>query len=273
MVEDKQIQKHQDLDNSTMSLGDHLEELRSRLIYAIVGLAIGAIIGLLFAPHVINFMQRPYMRTIQRINAPTDPNQAAAPVVSPVMQSLAPADGFISYLKIAMIIGVLISSPWVFYHIWMFVAAGLYKHEKKYVYMAVPFSVILFIAGSLFFVLVVAPITMKFLVNFNMKFLGVQSNFTFKQYMAFVTRLMLVFGIAFQTPTAIFFLNRTGILSINSLRKARKYVFLSIFVLSAMVTPPDVISQVTLALPLYILFEIGILISLWSDKKRKEQLE
>ena len=243
-----------DLSNSTMSLGDHLEELRMRLIYALTGLVICAVIGFCFGPKIITLIEKPYTNVM---------GQEAR------LQTLSPADGFISFIKIALITGLIISSPWVFYHIWMFVVTGLYHDEKRYVYLAAPFSAVLFIGGALFFLFVVAPLTLSFLVKFNEKMLGVNSQFTFQNYMSFVTHLMLVFGMAFQTPTAIFFLNRTGLVSLNALTGSRKYVLLAVFVIAAMVTPPDVISQITLGVPLYLLFELGILISYIASRRKK----
>ncbi len=250
------INKQEDVHGSSMSLGDHLEELRKRLIYAIAGLAVCAIIGFCFGSRVIHFIEAPYNDVLPEVR----------------LQTLAPTDGFVSYIKVAMITGLALSSPWVFYHMWMFVAAGLYPHEKKYVYLAAPFSAILFVGGAVFFVVVVLPLTLGFLVKFNSNFLGVNSQFTFQHYIAFVTHLMLVFGLAFQTPTAIFFLNRTGLVSLKALCSSRKYVLLAVFVVAAMATPPDVVSQITLAVPLYALFEFGILISyLVGRKKEKAQ--
>jgi len=242
--------------NSTMSLGDHLEELRMRLLLAIAGLVVGAIICLFFGSKIIAFIERPYIGVM---------GEEAR------LQTLAPADGFVSYVKIALISGLIISSPWVFYQIWMFVAAGLYQSEKRYVRMAAPFSAALFVAGALFFIFVVAPITLGFLVSFNKRILGVSSNFTFQNYISFITTLMLVFGIAFQTPVAIFFLNRTGLVSLKALRRSRKYVLLGVFVVAAMATPPDVVSQVTLAVPLYALFELGILLSYLARRRKSSQ--
>ncbi len=243
-----------DLSNSTMSLGDHLEELRMRLIYALTGLVICAVIGFCFGPKIITLIEKPYISVM---------GQEAR------LQTLSPADGFISFIKIALITGLIISSPWVFYHIWMFVVTGLYPNEKRYVYLAAPFSAVLFICGALFFLFVVAPLTLNFLVKFNEKMLRVNSQFTFQNYMSFVTHLMLVFGLAFQTPTAIFFLNRTGLVSLNTLTRSRKYVLLAVFVIAAMVTPPDVISQITLGVPLYLLFELGILLSYIASRREK----
>lgn len=322
----KKKKKPRDPLDTTMSLGDHLEELRGRLILALTGLLIGTGICLGFGKYIIKFIERPYLKvfenrktlgpagdeerklienlfTITRQKLAEDPN---TPKIEPETEEfiyrfcgellvtlkndpnvtftspstdqtssarplivLQPAAGIISYIKIALMAGLILSSPWVFYQIWMFVAAGLYAHEKKYVHTAVPFSATLFVAGALFFVLVVAPLTLKFLVKFNEGVLGARSNFTFADYVSFVTMLMLVFGIAFQTPIAIFFLNRTGLVSIRALRKSRKFVLLGIFVVAAMVTPPDVISQVTLGIPLYFLFELGILLSVFSERRRK----
>jgi sec-independent protein translocase protein TatC len=328
MGKNKKKKKKQDPLDSTMSLGDHLEELRGRLILAFSGLLIGAAICLCFGTQIIKFIEKPYRelykaedaksptqdKTIEFIenrfndirqkladdpNTPNvgqeteefvymfctellvalsnDPNftfkSPSSDQVSPPRHLiiLRPADGIISYIKIALISGLLLSSPWVFYHIWMFVAAGLYPHEKKYVHTAVPFSATLFVTGALFFVLVVAPLTLKFLVKFNEGVLGARSNFTFADYISFITMLMLIFGVAFQTPIAIFFLTKTGLVSIDGLRRSRKFVFLGVFVVSAMATPPDPVSMVTLALPLYALFEIGILLSHLSQKKRREK--
>jgi len=248
--------KKQDPLDSTMSLGDHLEELRSRLILALVGLGIGAVICLLFCSKIIAFIAKPIVRVMGE---------------EFILQTLAPADGIISYIKIALISGLILSSPWVFYQLWMFVAAGLYPNEKRYVHLAAPFSAALFVIGALFFIMVVAPLTLGFLVKFNQRVLGVSSNFTFANYISFVTMLMLVFGIAFQTPIAIFFLNKTGLVSVKALRRSRKFVLLGIFVVAAMATPPDVVSQITLGIPLYLLFELGILLSWFSERKRKKQ--
>jgi len=315
----------EDLFDSTMSLGDHLEELRSRLILALAGLVIGAIIGLILGRPIISFMQGPYNDATAKflfsaeleLQSDLDSGDISEALrqefkdigvlLSPdvtiskelviwkgkrwlitdkedrywvkkekdkvkkeedklniykliPLQIIAVAAGFVSFVKIGLVTGLIFSSPWVFYQLWMFVAAGLYPREKRYVYLAAPFSAALFVAGALFFIVVVAPITLGFLVKFNERMLDVRSQFTFQHYISFVSQLMLVFGVAFQTPIAIFFLNRTGLVSVQALRRSRKFVLLAIFVVAALATPPDVISQITLAIPLYLLFELGILL-------------
>lgn len=324
--------KKEDLLDSTMSLGDHLEELRMRMIRALLGLGLCAIICLAFGTSIISFLQGPYddataeflfsveldlQSDLDQGNIPggirqafkdkgkalsTDPNKVSVAKKGYLysrrrwlinnnkdrycakkekeklniyqlmpLQIIKVAAGIISYIKIALISGLLLSSPWVFYQLWMFVAAGLYPHEKRYVNIAAPFSAVLFVCGAVFFIVVVAPLTLGFLVKFNEKILDVRSQFTFQDYIAFVSHLMLVFGLAFQTPSAIFFLNRTGLVSIQALNRSRKFIVLAIFIVAAMATPPDWVSQVTLAIPLYILFELGVLLSYISSRRRRKK--
>jgi sec-independent protein translocase protein TatC len=253
MGDDKKKKKEQNPLDTTMSLGDHLDELRARLILAIVGLVIALIICLCFSKYIIAFIEKPYIK-----------------VVGPEarLQSLAPADGFISYMQIAVIAGLLLSSPWIFYQLWLFVGAGLYKHEKRYVYLAFPFSAILFITGALFFIIVIAPLTLRYLIWFNEKFLGITSNFAFPRYVSFMGTMMLVFGVAFQTPIAIFFLHKTGLVSINNLQRVRKYVLLGIVVVATAAIPgSDPLSLIALAGPMYLLYELGILLCYFTGRK------
>ena len=316
-------------DDCSMSLGDHLEELRARLILAILGLLVGAIVSLAFGKHILRFMERPYKSVVharfQKIEAPrvqgevlafvelffenlakglsADPN---APRVDPEqveffrklstetldawaakmnetsedtglppgwqLTVLAPADAFIAYMKISLIAGLILTCPWVFYQLWMFVAAGLYPNERQYVRTAVPFSAGLFIVGALFFLFVIAPLSLKFFLKFG-DVVGVTANWTLQKYISFITVLMLVFGVAFQTPIAIFILVRTGLIGLPALRRARKYVLLGIFIVAAVATPPDVISQISLAIPLYGLYELGMVLALIAEKKARESQE
>lgn len=320
---------------TTMSLGDHLEELRARLILAILGLVIGTIICLFFGRRIIQFIERPYRketRTYFRSKAeamvkdnkaadasgylldafvakllkaletdpnapaidpdavrfahrvytetmtelPDDPNYIAvaadayASIFERQLIAIAPADPFIAYMKITLISGLIISSPWVFYQLWMFVAAGLYEHERKYVRTAVPFSTALFVTGALFFLFIIARLCLRFFLTFG-DLIGVSANWTFDKYISFVTMLMLVFGLAFQTPIAIFVLNRTGLVPLESLKKSRKYVIVAMVAIAAVATPPDVVSQIALAIPLYALFEVGILLSWLAQRKEQAQ--
>lgn len=252
-----QAKKKQDPFEYTMSLGDHLEELRARLILAIIGLVVGTIVCLVFGQHLVRFIEIPY-------------NDLKGEYGLEALKVLAPADAFAVYMKISLIGGLILSSPWVFYQLWMFVAAGLYEHEKRYVRMAVPFSVILFVAGAVFFLFVIAPLCLVFFLKFG-RFIKVEAAWTLREYVSFMTTLTLVFGLAFQTPMVIFILNKMGLVSLEALRRSRKYVLLGAFVVGAVATPGDVVPQITLAVPLYLLFELGILLSYIAQRKKKSR--
>jgi sec-independent protein translocase protein TatC len=241
----------------TMSLGDHLDELRTRLILALLGLVVALIGCIFFGKFIITFIEMPYVGAL---------GEEAR------LQSIAPADGFVSYMETCMVAGVIIASPWIFYQLWLFVAAGLYTREKRYVYMAIPFSAGLFITGALFFVFIVAPLTLRVLLIFNKSVLQISSNWTFPNYLSFVATMMLVFGLAFQTPIAVFFLNKTGLVSINALYRSRKYVVLGIVIVAAAATPgSDLFSLFALAIPMYLLFELGILLCYFANQRKRLQ--
>jgi sec-independent protein translocase protein TatC len=244
-----------ELVESTMTLGEHIEELRARLILAIAGFIIGVVVCVIFGRYIISFIVGPYFKIVG--------NDASSRLII-----LGPAEGFISYMKIVMIAGLILSSPWVFYQIWMFVAAGLYPREKRYVYITIPFSVILFVAGALFFIFMIAPLTLRILIKSNEIVLGATSEFTFQKYISFVTVMMLVFGLAFQTPIAIFCLNRTGIVSLEAFRRSRKYAILGIVIIAAAIIPgSDPFSLFGLVIPMYLLYELGILMC-WLAERR-----
>jgi len=324
------IRKSLDPVNCVMSLGDHLDELRARLILALLGLFIGMIVCLIpfFGTRILRLIEWPYHRAmgdraarLQKAEVPQvqtealalvdtvfntltdrlasdpnaphdlDPNRVAflhnvsAQAVKAWVQekyvvprgndsslvSLAPAEAFMAYMKISLISGLILTAPWVFYQIWMFIAAGLYPKERHYVYRAIPFSAGLFIAGALFFLFVIAYWTLKFFLMFG-DTVGVASQWTLQKYISFVTVLMLVFGLAFQTPIAVFILVRTGLVPIQTLRSYRKYVLLGLAFVSAVATPsPDPFSMLALLIPLYGLYELGILLSVFADKKAKKQ--
>ena len=239
-----------------MNLGDHLEELRMRLLFCIAGIIIGMILCLFFGDKIINFIEIPFRAAVgEQIR----------------LKTLAPSEGFLGYMKVCLVSGVIITSPWVFYQLWLFISTGLYSREKKYVNRALPFIIILFIAGALFFLFIVAPLMLKFFVKFNQIKIDATSDFTFANYISFVTTLMLVFGLAFQMPVAIFILNRIGLVSLEQLYYSRRYVLLGVFFLAAVMTPPDPISMIMLGIPLYLLFELGILISYAAEKRKKKR--
>jgi len=243
---------------SSMSLGDHLDELRGRLFLAIAGLLVGLVICLIFGDYLFQIIVKPYTSAME------------AAELDPRFLVIQPSDQFMVYIKTCLVFGVLVSAPWIFYHAWAFISSGLYKRERKFVHTVAPISAILFVAGSLFFVIIVAPMAMLFFVNFKVGIDFVQSGmWSLQSYINFILSLTLIFGLAFQMPIAIVFAERMGLVSVKVLVNSRKFVILGLVVIAAIATPPDVISQIALAVPLYILYEASILVCRISRKRKK----
>jgi len=162
-------------------------------------------------------------------------------------------------------------APFIFYQLWMFIAPGLYRREKKYVIPFVVASTILFVGGALFGYFVVFPFGFKFFIGFSNEF--VKALPSVKQYFSFAIKLLFAFGVVFELPVVIFFLTKMGIVTPELLSRKRKYAILLTFVLAAILTPPDVITQCMMAGPLIILYEIGILVSRTARNKKKAKKE
>jgi Tat protein translocase TatC len=231
-----------------MSLGEHLEELRARIILSLIGIGIGLTICMFFAGYFLSLLAKPYLHIQEQIGTST------------TLQAITLSEKFLVYMKTALLFGIVTSSPWVFYQLWKFISAGLYSHEKKIVYIISPVCAILFIVGAFFFLFVIAPIMIRFFIGFDTGIVSVQTNVTLSSYVNFMFLMMLIFGLCFQLPIAVVALNRIGIVSAEALKKARKYVLLAIFIVAAVATPStDVISQIALAVPMYVLYEMSIL--------------
>ncbi len=318
-----------------MSFGDHLEELRRRLILSLVGIVVGAGVALAFSKHIQDILVRPLKVVHQKHGEPLK------------MLALGPADYFLNWLTIGVISGAILVMPWVLYQMWLFVGAGLYGHERRWVKRFAPISVGLFAAGVLFMYFIVLPIVLNFFVQFNRGFtvsnappsglqrmlLGIEaqpessddapapdlppvpileadpadpppnsmwvnrpkhqlmiqgdkerwsipltdvenqtvvsSNFAIKDYMSFVLSLMLAFGIAFEVPIVVVFLAATGIVPAEAMAGARRYVIFAIVIAAMFLTPPDVISQILLAVPMLALFEGGLMMARIIERKRE----
>lgn len=315
----------------SMSFGDHIEELRARLILALMGLFVGVTITFIPVPipghdwfylgqWVMKTMQDPaqdalerfyndqasrkaheaqeekaqtppfavevraadFVRNVRRFfpelqgppeDALTDQtvtltmSYAKADWITTVNQtvertkaliSLAPLETFMIFFMVCIVTGLVIASPWVFYQIWAFIAAGLYRHERRYVLRFLPFSVGLFLGGVLLCFLYVLPFTLAFLLDFNV-WLGVEPTLRIADWISFATILPLVFGVCFQTPLVMMLLERVGIFSAEQYRANRKYAVLIIVVAAAAITPTgDPFTMMLLAVPMYALYELGI---------------
>ncbi|HBG26321.1 MAG: twin arginine-targeting protein translocase TatC [Planctomycetes bacterium GWF2_41_51] len=231
-----------------MSLGDHLEELRIRLILAIIGLAVGLTVCLFFSKFFLMLLTKPYFDVQVQTGLPA------------TLQAITLSEKFMVYMKTALLFGLIFSSPWVFYQLWKFVSAGLYANEKKFIHIVSPICALLFSSGALFFLLIISPLMIRFFIAFDPGIKSVETQVTISSYISFMLLMMLVFGLCFQMPIAIVAANKIGIVSVKNLKNTRKYVLIGIFIVAAVITPSaDMISQVALAVPMYILYEIGIL--------------
>lgn len=220
-----------------MSLIEHLTELRSRLIKAILAIIIFSLLAYFFSEELLEYLTEPVGELI----------------------FLSPAEAFLTYIKVSIIFGVLASLPIVFYQFWKFLLPALRKNEKKFFYILLPSSLFLFYGGILFCFYVVLPLGIRFLLNFGGPHL--EPMISLGAYISFLLALLIPFGMIFELPLILNLMVKLKILSVKRIVAARKYVIILIFVVGAILTPPDIITQVLLALPLILLFEASILVA------------
>lgn len=175
-------------------------------------------------------------------------------------------EAFLTYLKVALIAGFVLGSPWVIFQIWQFVAAGLYPHERKYVYIYLPMSTILFLVGVVFCFFAVFPFVLSFLLGFN-SLLQVQPQIRLSEWISFAVMLPMMFGVSFQLPLVMLFLERISVFNVTSYQEKRRMAVLVIAFLSMMLTPADPMSMLLMMIPLIILYEFGILLCKIGKKK------
>lgn len=234
------------------TLLSHLIELRSRLVKmaaAVVGLFA---VLIPFAKQIYDFVSAPLL--------------AAAPGAQ--MISTGPAQPLLTPFKLTFLVALFIAMPVVLYQLWAFVAPGLYKKEKRFAFPLVASSVLLFYAGVAFAYYIVFPLIFAFFSSIHLE--GVNYSPDVAAYLDFITSIVLAFGIAFEVPIATVLVVWAGLTTPQKLGKARPYVFLSAFVVGMLLTPPDIISQTLLAIPVYVLYELGILLSRAFAKKPEE---
>ena len=174
--------------------------------------------------------------------------------------TLGPMEPAVIFFKVCLVTGLVISSPWAFYHVWAFIAAGLYRRERMFVYRFLPYSVGLFLAGVFMCFFVVLPLTLRFLLEFNV-WLGATPMWRLSDWMGFATILPLVFGLCFQTPLIMLFLSIIGVFTAADYRAKRRLAILVILIVAMTLTPgPDVSSMLFLSVPMLLLYELGILL-------------
>ena len=229
---------------NSSSVSSHLIELRSRLIKTLIFMGILTIIGLPFASEIYSFVASPLMSVL-----PNGSSMIATGVSSP----------FMAPIKLTLFVALLLSMPYFFYQMWLFMSPGLYKNEKSLVLPLMTSTIFLFIAGVAFAYYVVCPIIFGFFINSAPDSIVVMTDIS--QYLNFVLKVTFAFGVAFEMPVATYLIIRSGIAKKEKLKKARPYLIVLFFILGMLLTPPDVFSQLFLAIPMWLLFELGLLIS------------
>jgi sec-independent protein translocase protein TatC len=312
-----------------MSFGDHIEELRLRLVRAILGFLVAMVIGLIVGKYVLDFIQAPVQSQLdafyrervatqeqkltekmQADQGPVDDaskakatqlhvkiefegerERQATLTIDPdnvnlfvlksqeferrisrpaSLTSLTITEAFFTYFQVSILCGFVLASPWIFYQLWMFVAAGLYPHEKRYVYLYLPFSLFLFLGGVLLCEFIALPIAVKYLLGFN-EWLGVEPELRLSEWLSFAILMPVIFGVAFQTPIVMFFLERMGIVRVELFTKHRRIAILLLAIAAAVLAPAgDLGSMMLLAIPMVGLYEIGILMCRYIPKPPQE---
>ena len=229
---------------SENSISSHLLELRSRLLKVIYVFIVFSIAGMPFATQIYSFVSTPLIELI-----PVGSSMIATEVASP----------FMAPIKLVIYIALIFSMPWLFYQIWMYMSPGLLDNEKSFAAPLMISTVILFFSGISFAFFIVCPIVFKFFISMAPESIQIMTDIN--QYLSFVFKLVFAFGIAFEIPIATLLLIRSGIASKKSMQSARPYLIVFFLFVGMLLTPPDVFSQLFLAIPMWLLFEIGLIIS------------
>lgn len=230
-----------DPENEKMPFTSHLEELRSRLVRIFTVIAAVFVGCYFFKEKLFNILTGPLEDIL--------PDKGAM-----IFTSL--PEAFFTYLKVSFFAAVFLSSPYILYQIWKFVSPGLYEKEKRYVAPFVISSTVFFLGGALFAYYVVFPFGFRFFLTFSTDF--IKPMLSVREFLSFAITILLAFGIVFELPIFMFFLARIGLVNSRMLVKNRKYAILLAFIVAAILTPPDVVTQVLMAIPLLILYEISV---------------
>jgi len=238
-----------------LAFTEHLEELRKRFIICLVAVGIGFLLSYGFSKQLYQLLALPVRDVFDAEH-------------SFIFTSL--TEPFFTYLKLAFFAGIALASPVIIYQTWAFIAPGLYRHEKKYALPFVSLATTFFVAGVLFCFLVVFPIACNFFAGFAQAGL-IEMKLKMSDYLSFSCMFMLAFGVVFELPIVILFLARIGVVNHQQLVRSRKYVMLLAFVAGALLTPPDIISQCLMAIPLLGLYEISIIVAKIFGKRPQPQ--
>ncbi len=247
------------------SFTSHFVELRSRLLNSLIFIFIIFIISYFFAEQIYNFLVEPYA------NAVRDDKATRRLIFTALHET------FITYLKVAFFAAIFFGSPVLLIQIYKFIAPGLYKNEKKAILPYLISTPILFLLGGILVYYLVMPLAIKFFLSFetigSSSTLPIQLEAKVNEYLSLIMRLIFAFGISFQLPILLNLLARIGIVNSSYLKTRRRYVVVIIFAMAAILTPPDPITQIGLAIPLLLLYELSIFTVRFTEKKNEKELE
>ena len=230
------------MDDARLPLTEHLAELRSRLFKMLVAWAIGTALAWNFSEQIFAYLLAPAVSALGGEGRP--------------LQAIAPGEIFFTYLKCALLAGVVLALPVIFWQVWAFVAPGLYPNERNAIVPFVSVSTLLFAGGAFFGYSVVFPLMFRFLSSFDSEF--VESAWSMREVFALTTRMLLAFGVAFELPIFVFFLSIAGIVDARTMLRGTPHAILGIFIAAAILTPPDWVSQVLLGIPMVFLYLLGV---------------
>ena len=247
------------------SFTSHFVELRNRLLNSLIFIFVIFVISYIFAEQIYNFLVEPYANAVKNDQIPRR------------LIFTALHETFIVYLKVAFFAAIFLGSPVLLIQIYKFIAPGLYKNEKKAILPYLVSTPILFLLGGILVYYLVMPLAIKFFLSFetigSKSSLPIQLEAKVNEYLSLIMRLIFAFGISFQLPILLNLLARIGVVNSNYLKTRRRYVIVIIFALAAILTPPDPITQVGLAIPLLLLYELSIFTVKFTEKKINKDLE
>ncbi len=232
----------------------HLEELRRRLLICIIAIAVGSVVSFAFAKQLFYILAQPLVKILP-------PDQ---PMIFTAL-----TEAFFTYFKVALLSGFVLACPVVFYQLWKFIAPGLYEHEKRFVLPFVISATVFFLLGGLFAYFIVFPFGFKFFLGFSTEYLKLLPKMS--EYFSLILKLLFAFGIVFEMPVITFFLAKMGLVNGQMLASKRRYAIVIIFLVAAILTPPDVGTQLLMAGPLLVLYEISVWVARIFGQKPSKQ--